>query len=273
MASFELTFLGTGTSLGVPMIGCTCAVCRSTDPRDQRDRASVFVRTPECCWVVDTGPDFRRQCLRHGIMTVDAVLITHPHSDHIMGFDDLRPFTFGEHASIPVYASPETMDGLRHTFHFAFDRQNRYIGYLKPEPHEITGPFSLGGTTITPLPVEHGRIITTGFRFDRPGMPPVAYLPDCKAIPEDTLPLLMDCGILIIDALRYREHPTHLSVAESIAVARQVRARQTWFTHLSHDLSHATLTDQLPDGIAVAHDGLVLAWEDAGPFLTIPAVH
>ncbi len=271
MVPFELTFLGTGTSLGVPMIGCACAVCRSADPRDQRDRAAIFVRTPECCWVVDTGPDFRRQCLRHGINAVDAVLITHPHSDHIMGFDDLRPFTFGAEARIPVYASPETMNGLRHTFHFAFDGQHRYIGYLKPDPHEISGPFLLGQTTITPLPVEHGRITTTGFRFDRPGMPPVAYLPDCKSIPAETLGLLMDCGVLIIDALRYREHPTHLSVAESIAVARDVRAGQTWFTHISHDLCHATLTEQLPSGIKVAWDGLVLAWGGLGPFTVMPA--
>jgi phosphoribosyl 1,2-cyclic phosphate phosphodiesterase len=261
MAQFELTFLGTGTSLGVPMIGCTCPVCRSTDPRDQRDRSSIYVRTPEMTWVVDTGPDFRRQFLRNGIHQLDAVLITHPHSDHIMGFDDLRPFTFGADARIPVFASPATMDGLRHTFHFAFDGRNRYAGYLKPEPHEITVPFQLGATTITPLPVEHGRVVTTGFRFDRPGMESVAYVPDCKAIPDTTRRLMMDCGILIIDALRYREHPTHLCVEESIAVARSVRAAQTYFTHISHDISHATLSSDLPENIHVAYDGLVLIVE------------
>jgi phosphoribosyl 1,2-cyclic phosphate phosphodiesterase len=260
MADFELTFLGTGTSLGVPMIGCACEVCQSTDPRDQRDRASLFIRTPELCFVVDTGPDFRRQCLRNHIRHIDAVLITHPHSDHIMGFDDLRPFTFGAEASIPVYASPETMDGLRHTFHFAFDGRNRYIGYLKPEPHLITGPFQLGLTTITPLPVEHGRVTTTGFRFDRAGMKPLVYLSDCKRIPDTTLELMMDCGVLIIDALRYREHPTHLSVEEATAVAHQVRAEQTYFTHISHDLGHAAVEAHLPPDIRVAYDGLKLSF-------------
>jgi phosphoribosyl 1,2-cyclic phosphate phosphodiesterase len=212
-------------------------------------------------WVVDTGPDFRRQFLRSSIHQLDAVLITHPHSDHIMGFDDLRPFTFGEEARMPVFASPATMDGLRHTFHFAFDGRNRFAGYLKPEPHEITGPFQLGSTTITPLPVEHGRVTTTGFRFDRPGMESVAYVPDCKSIPDTTRSLMMDCGILIIDALRYREHPTHLCVAESIAVAQSVRAVQTYFTHISHDISHATLSAELPEHIRVAYDGLVLTVE------------
>jgi len=258
MAQFELTFLGTGTSLGVPMIACHCEVCRSTDPRDQRDRSSIYIRTPECRLVVDTGPDFRRQFLRNGISKLDAVLMTHAHSDHIMGFDDLRPFTFGEHSRIPVYASHETMQGLRHTFHFAFDGKNRWAGYLKPEPHEITGPFQLGATTITPLPVQHGRVVTTGFRFDREGMEPVAYLPDCKSIPDSTRKHLLDCGLLIIDALRYREHPTHLSVAEAIAVSRDVRAKATFFTHLSHDLGHAALEATLPPDIRVAYDGLVL---------------
>jgi len=261
MAHFELTFLGTGTSLGVPMIGCACPVCQSNDPRDQRDRSSLFIRTPELCWVVDTGPDFRRQCLRHKITHVDAVLITHSHSDHIMGFDDLRPFTFGMDSKIPVYASEETFDGLKHTFHFAFSGENRYHGYLKAEAHVIDGPFQLGETTITPLPVRHGRVTTTGFRFDRPGMASVAYLSDCKSIPDETRALLMDIDILIIDALRYREHPTHLSVAESIVVAEEVRAGETWFTHISHDLGHAAVEADLPDKIRVAYDGLVLRLE------------
>ncbi len=258
MAQLELTFLGTGTSLGVPVIGCSCPVCCSTDSRDQRDRSSIYIRTPECCWVVDTGPDFRRQFLRNRIRQLDAVLITHAHTDHIMGFDDLRPFTFTENDHMPIYASPETMDGLKHAFHFAFDVKNRFPGYLRPEPHEITGPFVLGKTTITPLPVPHGRVVVTGFRFDREGMPGVVYLPDCKSVPDTTRDLIMDCGILIIDALRYRPHPTHLNVEEAIAVALEVRASQTFFTHLSHELGHAGLEASLPPGIRVAFDGLKL---------------
>ncbi len=261
MAALELTFLGTGTSLGVPMIGCSCAVCCSPDPRDQRDRSSIFLRTPDFCWVVDTGPDFRRQCLRHHIRHIDAVLITHAHSDHIMGFDDLRPFTFGTNTSIPVYASPPTMESLQHTFAFAFNRQNHFPGYLKPDPHLITGPFLLGNTTITPLPAQHGKVITTGFRFDHPGLPSIAYLPDCKQIPSSTLQALHGCGTLIVDALRYQDHPTHLSVAEAIALAQLVQARQTYFTHLSHDLGHADLEASLPPHIRVAYDSLVLRFD------------
>lgn len=258
MAHLDLTFLGTGTSLGVPMIGCSCPVCTSSDPRDARDRASIFLRTPELHLVVDTGPDFRRQCLRSGITQIDAVLITHAHSDHIMGFDDLRPFTFGKDRVMPVYASPETFLGLTHCFHFAFEENRRSPGYLKAAAHPIHGPFQLGATTITPLPVQHGRVTTTGFRFDRPGMASTAYLSDCKGIPDETRNLLLDIDILIIDALRYRDHPTHLSVAESTALAASVNAHTTYFTHLSHDLHHATLTEELPENIHVAHDGLVL---------------
>lgn len=261
MAQFELTFLGTGTSLGVPVIGCRCPVCCSPDSRDQRDRCSLYIRTPECCLVVDTGPDFRRQFLRNRICQLDAVLITHAHTDHIMGFDDLRPFTFEESDYMPVYASPATMDGLRRAFHFAFDVHNRFPGYLRPEPREISGSFELGNTTITPLPVQHGKVVVTGYRFDRTGMPGVVYLPDCKLIPDTTRDLMMDCGILIIDALRYRPHHTHLNVEEATAVARDVRARQTFFTHLCHEISHAGLEENLPPDIRVAFDGLQLRLE------------
>src|SRR5688572_25467954 len=220
----SITFLGTGTSTGVPMIGCDCAVCTSSDPRDKRLRCALWMQTPELQWVVDTGPDFRTQCLRAGIRQLDAVLITHPHTDHIMGFDDLRRFTFGEDETMPVYASPETLAALRRVYDFAFTGNNRFIGYLKPEPHEITGPFELGRTVMTPLPVEHGRVMTTGFLFQHAGGARIAYLPDCKTIPDSTLALMQGVDVFIIDALRRRIHPTHFNVDEALAAARRVGA-------------------------------------------------
>ena len=216
------------------------------------------MQTPELQWVVDTGPDFRTQCLRADVRHLDSVLITHPHTDHIMGFDDLRRFTFGEDQTIPVYASVETMNALRRVYDFAFNGHNRFTGYLKPLPHEVSGPFQLGATVITPLPVDHGRVMTTGFLFQHAGGARVAYLPDCKFIPDTTLALMDGVDVLIVDALRRRLHPTHFNVEEALAAARAVRARQTWLTHLSHELSHADLEAELPPEVRIAFDGLVL---------------
>jgi phosphoribosyl 1,2-cyclic phosphate phosphodiesterase len=254
----RITFLGTGTSTGVPMIGCDCAVCLSTDTRDKRLRCSLWMQTPELQWVVDTGPDFRTQCLRAGLRQLDAALITHPHTDHIMGFDDLRRFTFGEDQFIPVYASADTLTALRRVYEFAFNGDNRYVGYLKPEPHEVSSPFLLGATMVTPLPVDHGRVMTTGFLFQHQGGARIAYLPDCKAIPDTTLALMDGVDLLIVDALRRRPHPTHFNVEEALAAARRVRAGTTYLTHLCHDLGHAELAADLPPEVQVAFDGLVL---------------
>ena len=167
--TWEITFLGTGTSVGVPMVGCDCAVCRSADPRDKRFRSSLFVRTPEAQWVVDTGPDFRSQCLRAGLRHLDAVLLTHAHTDHLAGFDDLRRFSVPIDAELPIYASPECLASVQRMFEFAFNGQNRFAGYLKPRPHPGTGPFTLGGLDIVPVEVEHGRLQTLGYLFTRGG--------------------------------------------------------------------------------------------------------
>ena len=257
---FSLTFLGTGTSTGIPMIACDCPVCLSSDPRDQRLRCALLINDGHAQWLVDAGPDLRQQCLRAGIRHLDAALITHAHTDHIMGFDELRRFTFGPDESLPVHASHATMNDLRRVFDFAFNGHNRYAGYLKPDPREIEGPFRLGRTTITALPVLHGKVDTSGFLFHPDHGPRIAYIPDCKEIPDPTMQLMQDCDVLIVDCLRLTPHPTHFNAAEAMAAAAACHASKVWFTHLSHELSHADFEASLPDHIRIAYDGLVLEW-------------
>jgi phosphoribosyl 1,2-cyclic phosphate phosphodiesterase len=254
---FTLTFLGTGTSQGVPMIGCDCPVCTSTDPRDKRTRASLYLETPEYAFVVDTGPDFRQQALRERVRRVDAVVLTHPHTDHIMGFDDTRAFCFGGR-ELPVYGSPETLTVLRRVFAFAFDGENRFPGYINPRAMEVTGPFQLGATELVPLPVPHGRVNTYGYLFVRGGRKLAAYFSDCKMVTPQVRERIAGVEVLIVDALRRKEHPTHMNVEEALAVAMDVKPRLTWFTHLCHDLGHAETEAALPPEVRVAYDGLRL---------------
>lgn len=255
MSELEITFLGTGTSTGIPMIGCGCDVCRSEDSRDKRDRCAIYVESPDRSWVVDTGPDFRHQCLREDITELDAALFTHAHSDHILGFDDLRRFTLGIDDSIPVYANAHCLGMLKTIFHFAFDGQNRYPSYLKPVPHPIDGPFSLGDTVVTPLPVEHGKVETNGFLFAR-NHKTLAYIPDCKVPLPETLEVLDSPDVLIIDSLRYSLHPTHMNVAEATAFSKRIGAKRTWLTHFQCEISHAKIEEELPPEIRPAYDGL-----------------
>ena len=251
-----LTFLGTGTSQGVPMIGCDCEVCRSPDPRDQRLRSSIYIQTPECAFVVDTGTDFRTQALRANIRQVDAVIFTHSHTDHIMGFDDLRRFSHARGA-MPVYASPGTMRDLERVFQFAFRTPNPVPYYLKPEPHVVEGPFALGLTTIMPLPVPHGDSWVNGYLFTRADRSLVAYLSDCSAVPDEIVAAIRGVDTLIIDALRHKPHPTHLSVDQAIAIAERIQPNRTYFTHIAHELPHAA-ESQLPPHTHIAYDGLQL---------------
>ncbi|MBA2431767.1 MAG: MBL fold metallo-hydrolase [Chthoniobacterales bacterium] len=238
------------------MIGCDCAVCRSPDPRDQRLRSSIYLETPECAWVVDTGTDFRTQALRERIRRLDAVVFTHSHTDHIMGFDDLRRFG-AIRGSMPVYAAAETMADLRRVFRFAFEAENPFPGYLKPEPHIVDGPFELGATTITPLPVPHGHATVNGYLFSRDGVKLLAYLSDCSEVPEASAAQIAGVKALVIDALRPKPHPTHLSVDQALAVAERVRPEMTYFTHIAHELAHAAEAD-LPPHARMAYDGLKL---------------
>ena len=257
--ALTLTFLGTGTSVGVPMVGCDCAVCHSDDPRDRRFRSSVFMTSPEAQWVVDTGPDFRSQCLQAGIRRLDAVLLTHAHTDHVAGFDDLRRFTVGADQELPVHATPSCLAAVRRMFEFAFNGENRYPGYLKPAPRPIDGPFSLGATEVVPLPVVHGKVETLGFLFLRAGRKLVAYIPDIKSAPASTLDALADVEVLIVDALRYTPHPTHMTFDEALVLARDVRAARTWFTHFQCQVGHAEAEENLPADVRLAYDGLTLS--------------
>ncbi len=238
------------------MIGCDCAVCRSSDPRDQRLRASIFVETPECSWVVDTGADFRTQALRADIRSLDAAVYTHSHTDHIMGFDDLRRFS-SFRGGMPVYASAETMADLRRAFRFAFDDPERFPWYLRPEPHLVEGPFTLGGTLLTPLPVPHGESMVYGYLFSRGDEKLAAYLSDCSALPNETSKQIKGVKVLIVDALRHKPHPTHMNVEQALEAAARVQPERTYFTHISHELAQAAEAE-LPPQTFIAYDGLKL---------------
>jgi phosphoribosyl 1,2-cyclic phosphate phosphodiesterase len=255
MGELTMTFLGTGTSQGVPMIGCDCAVCLSEDPRDKRSRASLYIESSECAWVIDTGPDFRGQCLRENVRRVDAVVYTHSHSDHMMGFDDLRSFCPRD-GKLPVYASRETMDDLQRAFQFAFNGKNHVPGYLRPDPRTISGAFQLGETEITPFTVPHGRAHVFGYLLSRNGERLVAYFSDCKTIPEGCWDQIAGVRHLIVDALRHQAHPTHMNVGEALEIIGKIQPGRAWFTHLCHDLGHAETQSQLPEGVQIAYDGL-----------------
>jgi len=248
----KLTFLGTGTSHGVPKIGCDCPVCRSSDPRNHRLRPSVLLSYADRNVIIDTATDFRQQMLNHPLESLDAILFTHKHADHIHGLDDVRVFSDLQ-GPIDAYASPETCAGIRQTFSYIFEAENRINGIPKLALHEVDGPFELFGRTVIPVPLLHGTQPVLGYRIGN-----LAYLTDCSAIPDDSLERLGGLDVLVLDALRFRPHPTHFSVDESVEVAGIIQARRTYFTHLCHDLDHQTTDDMLPDDVHLAYDGLVL---------------
>lgn len=258
MSGFSVTFLGTGTSVGVPAIGCRCPVCLSDDPRNKRARCSIWLRAPGLSVVVDTGPDFRHQCLRAGLDHLEAAVFTHPHSDHIMGFDDLRRHAYNLGGKMPVYALPETLNVLRRCFPYAFDPALTLPGYLTVEEHPVLGPFRIGKMEVVPVPVTHGRVVTTGYLFRYPGAPSVGYFSDVKAFPSESMKLLEGVDWLILDGLRERPHETHLDVEEALSISEALGKPRTWLTHFCCEIDHATLEAKLPPHAAAAYDTLTL---------------
>jgi phosphoribosyl 1,2-cyclic phosphate phosphodiesterase len=255
MRPARVTFLGTGTSHGVPMIGCACPVCQSADPRDRRLRPSIYIDVDGGpALLVDTATDLRQQALTHRLTRLDALLFTHSHADHVMGLDEVRRFNVLMGGALPVYADAATAAELRRVFAYAFAApKGKGGGVPQLALSEIDGPFEAAGVTVIPVPLLHGEEPILGFRFGR-----FAYLTDCSSIPEPSFALLHGLDVLVIDALRHRPHPTHFTVAEASAAARRIGARQTYFTHICHDLPHAETASALPEGMTLAHDGLVL---------------
>ena len=246
----KITILGCGTSTGVPMVGCDCPVCTSDDPRDRRTRASLLIRYNGHTVLVDTSTDLRKQALRLHIRRIDAVLFSHAHADHVNGIDDLRGFHFLHKEIIPCFASLETLETLQSGFSYIF-KEHDCSGYMPLlAAHEISAAFELFGRTIIPIPLQHGRTFSYGYRIGN-----FAYLTDCSAIPERSLELLQGLDLLIIDGLRWIEHPYHFNIKGAIAAARQLNVPRTILTHLTHQIAYSE-GNKLPPGFEFAYDGM-----------------
>ncbi len=254
-----ITVLGSGTSVGVPTIGCHCAVCTSSDPRDNRLRPSVLVSYDGRNVLIDTTPDFRTQALRARMERVDAILFTHAHADHIMGLDDVRPFNFRQRSTIPVYGSGETINTIRRVFEYIFAGGKTESSIPRLEPHVLNGdPFELFGLEFTPIPLRHGRTAVYGYRFGA-----AAYLTDHSEIPPESQEKLRGLDVLFLDALRERPHPTHTTVMRALEHVAEIAPRRAYFTHICHDLPHAGTESRLPENVHLAYDGLQISVGDA----------
>ncbi len=269
----KLTFLGTGTSMGVPTVGCACPVCTSTDPHDRRLRPSVLLRwtppgplAPERVVVIDTGPDFREQALRSRLTHVDAVFYTHSHADHIFGMDDLRPLSFVTYrigGLVPLYASSETAKVLERIYDYTFSPQATYATRARVEIRPLADVTRVHEVEFLRVPVLHGDMQVSGFRFGD-----MAYLTDVSSIPESSFELLRGLETLVLPALRHKPHPSHATVDQAVLWAKRIGARQTWLTHIAHELGHQETNRILPPGVAMAWDGLEVSVNlpDPAPF-------
>lgn len=250
----RVTFLGTGTSHGVPMIGCHCATCRSGDPRDRRWRPSILIELADKTSVlVDTTPDLRAQALAFGVTRIDAILFTHSHADHVLGLDETRRFNVLQQCVLPCYGDARTIADIRRIFSYVFESVSPGGGLPKLALFAIEGPFCLGRTTIIPVPILHGDRLILGFRIGR-----FAYLTDCSGVPDTSWELLDNLDVVVVDALRDRPHPTHFTVDQAVETVRRLSPKRAYFTHICHDLPHAATHARLPAGVELAYDGLVI---------------
>jgi len=251
-AGLSIRVLGSGTSVGIPTIGCHCKVCRSDDPRDRRTRPSIAVRNGARTVVIDTGPDFRQQALDARLERVDAVLFTHAHADHILGLDDLRPFNFHQKDPIDIHATSASLEVIRRVFAYVFHDGPSESSRPKIRAHTFdAGPVEAGGLVFTPIPIRHGSGPCHGFRFAN-----AAYLTDHSEIPEESMLLLDGLDVLFLDALRYKPHPTHSTIDASLKTVARLRPKAAYFTHISHDLGHERAQSLLPENVYLAYDGL-----------------